>query len=221
MSHLPATHTCRAILLAALLASGCASPPEPPPAPERTVFVVRHGWHTGIVFRSQDLPADSPLRTSFPRAHHIEVGWGDRAFYPAREPGLVLGLRALLWPTPGALHVVGLAGPPALAWPDSTVVEVGVTAGGLDRMHERVRGSFARDAGGALEPLGPGLYGDSRFYASRESFHAFKTCNVWTAQVLRAGGLPTVPAAALTSGMLLNQIRPLRLPEAAGQQSPT
>ena len=38
--------------------------------------------------------------------------------------------------------------------------------------------------------LGPGLYGDSRFYPAWESFHLFRTCNVWTAQALRAAGLP-------------------------------
>lgn len=199
-------------LIGALLAlPACASTRQAQaqaPA-ERTVYLVRHGWHTGIVFRKADLPADSPLRREFPQADHVEAGWGDRDYYMAQDPGLWLGLRALLWPTPGVLHIVGVNGPPRLQFPEATVIELGVTQPGLERMHEQVRSSFERDASGAVKLLGPGLYGDGRFYASVEAFHGLKTCNVWTARLLRAGGLPVTPGAAITADMLLGQVLPL------------
>lgn len=154
-----------------------------------------------------DLPADSPLRREFPQADHVETGWGDRDYYMAEDPGLWLGLRALLWPTPGVLHIVGMNGPPRLQFPEAHIIDLAVSAAGLDRMHVRVLSSFERDANGALKPLGPGLYGDGRFYASVEEFHGFKNCNVWTAQLLRAGGLPVTPGAALTADLLLRQVQ--------------
>lgn len=200
--------TATACLLGGLLGAGCAAAQADALSAERTVYVVRHGWHTGIVFRAADLPADSHLRRAFPQADHVEAGWGDRDFYRAQEPGVVLGLRALLWPTPGALHIVGLSGPPQASFPAARIVELGVAQADLNRMHERVQASFETDADAAPRPLGPGLYGDGRFYASTEDFHAFKTCNVWTAQALRAGGLPLRPAAALTAGLLLRQLEP-------------
>lgn len=204
-TRLAAAAACLAVAL--LPASGCALRPPADTAPaERNVHVVQHGWHTGIVFRTADLPADSPLRRAFPQADHVEAGWGDREFYMAHEPGLWLGLRALLWPTPGVLHVVGLSGPPGLAFPEARIVEVGVSQAGLERMHERVRSSFEPQGRDAPRLLGPGLYAGGRFYASQEAFHAFKNCNVWTAQVLRAGGLAVTPGAALTAWMLLGQL---------------
>lgn len=197
-----------ACLLMGLLTCGYAAPQPDAPSAERTIYVVRHGWHTGVVFRAADLPADSPLRREFPQADHVEAGWGDRDYYMTPDPGVGLGLRALLWPTPGALHIVGLSGPPWVEFPEASIVELGVSRAGLERMHERVRSSFKPDGSGPLRRLGPGLYGDGRFYASLEDFHALKTCNVWTAQVLRAGGLPVTPGAALTAGMLLGQLAP-------------
>jgi hypothetical protein len=55
--------------------------------------------------------------------------------------------------------------------------------------------------------LGPGLYGNSRFYLSRETYHLFNTCNVWTARALRAAGLPITPARAISVESLMSQAR--------------
>lgn len=214
------------LLACALLLSpaGCAANPPadaapPRPAAERTVLVLQHGWHTGVVFKAADLPPQSPLRREFPQAEHIEVGWGDRAYYPAEDPGLWLGLRALLWPTPGALHIAAFSGSPQALFPQAPMVALGVSRAGLARMHERVGGSFERGERGDVRPLGPGLYAHSRFYASREAFHAFKTCNVWTAQVLREGGIPVSPGAAILAGGLMRQLEPAARPQAAAGPS--
>jgi hypothetical protein len=56
-------------------------------------------------------------------------------------------------------------------------------------------------------PLAPGLYGDSRFYPARERFSLLNTCNVWTARVLRSGGLPVEDA--ITKEGLMSQVRKL------------
>ena len=57
--------------------------------------------------------------------------------------------------------------------------------------------------------LGPGLYGQSRFYASRERFYLFKFCKVWLAAALQATGVPATPAVVITSSQLMTQLRPL------------
>ncbi|MGW8227829.1 MAG: DUF2459 domain-containing protein, partial [Gammaproteobacteria bacterium] len=61
----------------------------------------------------------------------------------------------------------------------------------------------AEDAAGHSQPLGPSLYGGGRFYLSRETYHAFNTCNVWTARALRAAGCPITPAFTLTVDTLM------------------
>jgi len=57
----------------------------------------------------------------------------------------------------------------------------------------------------AAAPLGPGLYGDSRFYPARETFNLFRTCNVWTARGLRGAGLPVEDS--ITKDGLMSQAR--------------
>jgi uncharacterized protein (TIGR02117 family) len=144
---------------------------------------------------------------AFPGAEYLEVGWGDRAYYQQEDPSPWVGLRALFWPTPSALHVAAFDGPAARRFPTFEVIELEVTAQGLRRLVAAIAASHERDAGGRPIDLGPGQYGPSRFYAAREPFHLFRTCNVWTATMLREAGVAAVPV--LTSNSLFRQLRPL------------
>ena len=181
----------------------------------RSVHVVNHGWHTGLVLRGDDVPAAVwPAKADFQGAVHLEVGWGDSAYYRAAEPSAWLALKAVAWPTPGVLHVAMIDGPVERFFADAEVIEIGVSEPGLQRLLEHLRDSHELDAAGRPIALGPGLYGHGRFYASRERFHLFKTCNVWVATALQAAGVPVMPALAITSGRLMAQLRQLaRVPE--------
>jgi uncharacterized protein (TIGR02117 family) len=192
--------------------AACAAPPtRTPPMPEeprKTIYVVSHGWHTGIVMRRDDVSRRHwPEASDFPGADYLEVGWGDRDYYQAPDPGVWLALKAVFWPTPGALQVVGFRGPVTAYFPASEVVALAVTETGFGRLSALIGASHERDRNGRAVPLGPSLYGQGRFYASRERFHLFRTCNVWTAQALNAAGIDVSPAQSLTAGDLLEQLR--------------
>ena len=78
-----------------------------------TVLVVRHRWHTGIAFPADRLsPALAFLEPHFSDPTFYEFGWGDDAFY-RQDDSWWLRVRAMLWPTRSALHVVGLERHPA------------------------------------------------------------------------------------------------------------
>jgi len=212
------TFSAAARLLAALLlaviamTSGCAAPEAHVDAaadagdgPHR-IYVVRHEQHTGIVIAAADIPAGVwPVQSDFAAAEYFEVGWGDRAYYMAVDPGIALGLRALARSTPGVLHVVAFAGP-IEAFAAHEMLELRVSAQGLQRLLARIRDSHELDTAGRPLALGPGLYGNSRFYASRETFHLFRTCNVWTSALLSEAGVPAQPA--LLADALMAQLRP-------------
>ena len=204
------------LLLALLvLASGCAARSNPGALPaadaqETThrVHVVRHGWHSGIVVRAADVPLQAwPARREFADAEYLEVGWGDRAYYRAPDPSLWLGLRALLWPTAGVLHMVAFSGPVEHYFASAEIVALQITPQGFARLVAAVSASHELDATGQPIPLGPGPYGKSRFYASSEAFHLFATCNGWVAAMLREAGVPLSPALSPTAGMLFAQLR--------------
>lgn len=203
------------LLAIATIVSGCAAPvmhgdpSSMDTAHPHSIYVVRQPWHTGIVVLAADVPANAWLaRRDFPDAAYLEVGWGDRAYYQAADPGVWLGLRALFWPTPGVLHVAAFNGPVERTFGSTEILELRVSTRGLARLVEVVRDSHELDASGRPIALGPGLYGASRFYASREKFHLFKTCNVWTASVLLEAGIPVSPGLAFSAGNLMTQLRP-------------
>ena len=203
------------LLALVLLAPGCAAQLNPGSASVadaqttmHRVHVVRHGWHSGIVVRAADVPEHAwPARREFIGAEYLEVGWGDRAYYPAPDPSVWLGLRALLWPTAGVLHMVAFSGPVEHYFASAEIVALQLTPQGFARLVAAISASHELDAAGQPIPLGPGLYGTSRFYASREAFHLFATCNVWVAAMLREAGVPVSPTLSPTSDALFAKPR--------------
>jgi uncharacterized protein (TIGR02117 family) len=196
------------------LAAGCASSmaDRAPLSREtpRTVWVVDHGWHTAIVVRRDDVDqAIWPEVSDFPHAPLIEVAWGDRDFYMAKEATGWLAVKAALFTSGSVLHVVGLSDAILAGVPASDVVELRVSRGGFDAMTRFFHDEYQRDAGGRLARLGHGLYGESWFYAARSRYHLFNTCNTWVARALQRAGLDVTPAGTVTAGGVMQQSRPL------------
>jgi uncharacterized protein (TIGR02117 family) len=203
--------------------NACAAPVHgpgrayPQDGPAVAVHLVVHEWHTGIAIRRADIPAGIwPESRDFPQAEYLEVGWGDRDFYQGREQGPWGMLRAALWPTPSVLHVAGVQGRLPQTFPASEIVQLTLPAEGFQALLRHVHDAFQRAGAAAAAPLGPGLYGDSRFYPARESFHLFRTCNVWTARALQAAGLPV--RDAITKEGLMTQARALGKPISGPQR---
>ena len=195
-------------------AAGCAGPVHGlyPPAlgePVKPVYVINHGWHTGIAVRREDISeAVWPEHRDFGHFEYVEVGWGNRDFYVAPEGTLWLALKAVFWPTSSVLHVVGFDGPVERFFRDREIVEIRVSDRGLREFAAFVQDAYARDGARPIV-LGPGQFANSRFYLAREKYFLLKTCNTWTARALRSAGLPVTPLAAVTAANLMDQARKL------------
>ena len=200
------------VVLLSLLLFACTKAPENlfPPAPDepsRTVYLVSHGWHAGIVVKRSDIPAGIwPQHNELPEAEYLEVGWGDQDYYMTPDAGLGTTLKAALLPTASVLHVVSFTGPVTGYFPRSEVIRIDLSEGGFERLCRYLEKSYALDEDGDSQPLGPSLYGDGRFYQSRETYHAFNTCNAWTARALREAGIPITPAANLRVETLMTNM---------------
>jgi len=169
------------VLLLTLLLSACAQQPSRSCEPTRTLYVVSHGWHSGIVLESGDLVERLPaLAADIGREGHVEIGWGEERFYQAREPTVVMALRAVLWRNASALQVVPFAGPPGRYFASSQVAEVRTDEAGYSAALAFVAGTFK-----GVERLGPSLYGKGWFYRAEGAFHLFNTCNSWVAEALQ------------------------------------
>jgi len=194
--------------------SACAGPeiigdlPSGSDEPARTIYLASHGWHAGIVIRRDDIPnAVWPENRDFPDAEFLEVGWGDSDFYQTPDPHLGITIKAALVPTSSVLHIVGFSGSISAYFPDSEIIEIKLTESGFERLCRYIAASYAKDPAGNSVPLGAGLYGSSRFYLSGETYHLFKTCNVWTARALRSAGCPVTPAGTITVDNLMSRVR--------------
>lgn len=198
--------------LALVLLAACAAArpdlfPPPPGAPTVPIHVVSHGWHTGLVLPRAALAGRVPaLAGQFTHADWLEIGWGDLGFYTAPDPQITSGLtlQALFASRGSVLHVVGLDGTPEQAFPHSDVQPLVLGEAGFAALADGIEASFAASP---AVPLGPGLYGDSRFYTARGRYGALHTCNTWTAERLLDAGCPVTPFWALGAGNTMWQIR--------------
>lgn len=200
-----------AALLAALLLVACGGQipglyPPSDPAECRTIRLVRHALHLGILVPAEAV--DHPVAAHFPDARHIEFGWGDRRYYMADDASTGLALRAVLLPTDSVMHVVGYTEPLRPGGRGATdVIEIGVSQAGLANMMRAILEDFAPGPAGELTALGPGLYGDSRFFAADRTYHLFSSSNSWSASKLHQAGFPIVPPFPLTADDVLAHVR--------------
>ena len=204
----------RRALLAPMLVAlcACAAPPPNPveaksSGPGVAVYLVAHDKHSGIAIRRADIPAGLwPESRDFPQAEYLEVGWGDRDYYYGRNQGWGAALRAALGSNnPSVLHVAGVRGPLTENFPASEIIEIKLSRDGFERLVRYIHDAYDRAGAPVVAPLGPGLYGDSRFYPAWESFNLLRTCNVWTARGLRGAGLPIHDS--ITKEELMSQAR--------------
>lgn len=200
------------LLLGSLLA-GCAGPieglyPPAPGDPVKPVYVIDHGWHTGIAVRRRDIPEGVwPEVGDLVGSELVEVGWGARDFYLAPEGTAWLAFKAAFWPAPGVLHIVGFDGPVDRVFPGREIVEVLVTDRGFRRLAVFLQDAHARDGATRTTPLRHGHVPNSRFYVAREQYFLLKTCNTWTARALRSAGVPITALYAVTAGNVMAQAR--------------
>ena len=172
------------------------------------VYLVSHGWHAGIVVKRKDVTDDVLLLPPvFDDVEYLEIGWGDLDFYRTPEPHPGLVMKAALLPTESVLHVVGFDGAVTAYFPTSEIIEFELSRFHLEGLVASIASAFTVEDTKGVMPIGAGLYGKSRFFKSKESYHLFNTCNVWTARRLRDAGISVVPSQAISVGDLMHQAR--------------
>jgi uncharacterized protein (TIGR02117 family) len=192
------------------LSSGCATIANTwsPPAgadEARTVYVVSHGWHTGLVLRREDISSEAwPEHLDLPATRYVEVGWGSGVFYMAPRITPAIVLEAMCF-SESVLHVAGFNAPPARVFPSSDVYAVRLSEQGFDNVCRTIHETYVRNDKGEPIRMGKGLYGESQFYQAQGRYYFPNTCNVWTARVLHSAGCPIEPAISATATAVILQ----------------
>lgn len=171
------------------------------------IFVVSHGWHTGLVLPASLIHAKLPaLQQRFPKTPYIELGWGDKGFYQAQEITTGLTLRAIFWPTESVVHAVAVPTNVARYFPQSEVLKLCLTQEEMESLLTFVASSFALDNKGLPQAQKKGLYGNSQFYRGVGDYYLMNTCNKWTAKALQSAGLKGSALFKLTAGSVMSLV---------------
>ncbi len=176
----------------------------------RSIYLVNQGWHAGIIVKRADIPDGVwSEHKDLPDSDYLELGWGDRDFYQDAKPNFWVTLKAALWPTESVLHIATFNGSVTNYFANREIIKIELSETGFEKLCRYFSKSYARDDAGKPISLGPGLYGVSRFYLSQETYHMFKTCNVWTAQALRSAGVPITSELTIKVESLMSEARTL------------
>jgi len=169
-----------------------------------TIFVQTNGVHTGVVvpanaagvdWSNRIHPGDAPGWATTPR--WLAFGWGDRDFYlntPTRaEFSLLRGLKAVTGQGSTLVHVDLLED----VRPGETVRPLRLTPEQYRRLSAFIDASFA-DRREVIHGYGQ----NDVFYAARGHYNAFRTCNAWTNEALRAAGVRTALWSPFDDGVM-------------------
>jgi uncharacterized protein (TIGR02117 family) len=187
--------------------AGCTIVPQTAAVPDgdATIYVVGRGWHTDIGLSVQDVHGPlASLERTFPGIRFMLFGFGERQFYMAHDAGSGEMLSALL-PSESAILLTALRAMPTEAFADHAVVALRLPSASVQHIADRLWRDLEVSADGSAVRLADGPYPGSAFYAARETYDAFHTCNTWTALVLRDAGFPVNPQV-LFAGQVMQQV---------------
>lgn len=167
-----------------------------------------NGYHSDIGAPASLFPADHPLRRLYPEARSFLIGWGDQSFYYSNGTDLLLGLDAIIPPSPSVMHVAYNAGPSSAYLGPNDDLAIGVSSEGAERFRAYIDRVLVLDGNGEVVRTSDGkVVGRSSFLRTRGSFHLFNVCNQWMARALRAAGVDVNARAAWLAGPLIRQVR--------------
>jgi Protein of unknown function (DUF2459) len=191
-----------ALLLLTATLGACSRPGLIPPG-EAVVYLIQRDWHTDIGLPVEEIAGPlASLEASFPGVRFLTFGFGERQFLIDRKTNIWTMLGALL-PSQSALLMTALSATPARAFGARNVVVLHTSRAGLDRIEAAIWRELDLSATLQTQRLADGPSPGSVFYAARHTYSGLYTCNTWTAETLREGGVAIQAAGVLFAGQVM------------------
>jgi hypothetical protein len=190
----------------------CGAPAEAAPqgspagGETRPVWLVSNGFHSSIGFRARDF-SNAAAITGDPRATHVLLGWGDADFYRFNVTPWIF-VKAVFWPTDGALHVVPVRGPIEQKLRNSDVVRFDLRRRDSQKWSGWCRGLLRETAPGGFVRLGRAISRRAASIWGASSFTFRRCATMWVANLLRKGGVKVIVPGAVNAGSLVWQTEP-------------
>jgi uncharacterized protein (TIGR02117 family) len=177
------------------LLNGCASIPSAKDIPvantQHTVYFIYRGWHTSILLDAKALVASVPkLESDLKNQKYVRVGWGDGDYFTGKDKSFTSATKALVASGYSALQLLPYDYEPFAEIPAESIVPIAITDKGLRDLTNYIGNSAKVDVQGQLVRLP--VFGDATgfFLQAKDSYGVFSNCNTWSANALRAAGLP-------------------------------
>lgn len=125
--------------------AGCAPLQQVSPESEKkiTLYLVGHGWHTGIVIPAVAIPEHLlPVRQFYDEYEYFELSWGDEDFFKSDEFKVGILLKAALLLSASVMHVVGFNGQVTDYFPISDVIRLSLADRNFLMLCEFISNSF-------------------------------------------------------------------------------
>lgn len=173
-------------------------------SPKKEIYVVKYSWHSGVIVHKSDIPVHLiPEKDDFPNAKYLEIGWGDRAFYQERNFKFSLAVKALFLSGQSTMYMDGFTRNPKIEYEGDTLLKLEIEPDNLYNLLEEIDKSFDRKGQKRATATAKG------FYDAVGRYGILNTCNMWTAKVLKSGGLPVSASIySTTAKSVLSQVRP-------------
>ena len=203
------------VIIVALTMTGCANweqkthlhcvPTAYTKLPKRIhASILDTGWHTGWALPAKPVLSALPkIAPYFTHDRELLIGWGNRNFYMARNPGIGLALGALL-PSKSVILIQGIH---RKHWQHALLPKVRLLSLQLNRKRfwalvQYIARYMSTAPNGKLQPTSTNWYRNGWFFPSPGVYYAFHTCNTWTVQSLSRMGYPV----SATGVLFANQV---------------
>jgi uncharacterized protein (TIGR02117 family) len=155
-----------------------------------SVYLVKLGWHTGVIIRPEDVDINYfPEIEMFTQFRYIDIGWGDDEFY--RNPGFDVGLaiKALFYSTPSTLRVEGFNFDLMryIGYSDISYT-ITMQRKEFDRLTRFISTTFFINDKNETVLLEKKYGGHITFFRANGRYTAFNTCNTWVAKAFNSAG---------------------------------
>lgn len=172
------------------------------------IYVQSNGIHTDICLpvRSEQINWRKFIpEKHFPKNKHFEyitIGWGDKGFFlDAKEWSdltFSTAFNAAFLPTPTLMHIKYGKEPKIT----EQRKKVYLNKKDYYRLIRFVKKSFVRKDNQLNLINGKGYTDSDNFYEAHNSYHMFRTCNIWTNEALKIAGIKTGVYALFPNGIL-------------------
>jgi uncharacterized protein (TIGR02117 family) len=189
-------------LSAYILSSIGTNPPKVACETKIKAFLSSNDVHVDLILPISELDSNfinslNPLEG----AKYAAFGWGDRGFYletPSWEDlKYSTVLKALFLNSPAVMHVSFYSNAHP-SW-----VGFDFCSGQIKDMEAEIKKSFRSGKEDPPERIYGFDYGrNDRFFEAKGSYNCFRTCNVWTGNILKKGKIKTAIWSPFTGGIM-------------------